>query len=269
MLCTDLYVIAAGNGSRLNANLPKALVPIRDEPCITTTLRQIAPKFDKVFIVTNVLTRNEWDKYFRDLGHAYPHIANRTWNLPIRSGLGDGHATLEGLLAAERTCGNTVSEDVVIAWGDAFFQHAQIIDELLRQPLRGSGLFPVVAESNPYVSVLVDEQMRCTGVDFSKYGEKHSTGMHDQSVFRFMRSRLKASLQELHNSLWKHSRYVTPGGELSLLHTVHQLYNVGHPIRAYETRYPTLSFNTVEEIFSIQQRIAMELDASNECATRA
>lgn len=261
MRCTDLYIIAAGNGSRLNAALPKALVPIRDEPCITTTLRQIAPKFDKVFVVTNVLTRHEWDRYFQHLGNAYPQIARHTWNLPIRSGLGDGHATLQGLLAAERTCEQPVADDVVIAWGDAFFRHAQIIDELLEQPLHGAGLFPVVHESNPYVSLLVDEEMRCAGVDFSKYGESHLHGLHDQSVFRFVRSRLKASLQDLHNSLWKKSRYVTPGGELSLLYTVHHLYNTGDPVRAYETRYPTMSFNTVEEILAIQQKISLELDA--------
>jgi molybdopterin-guanine dinucleotide biosynthesis protein A len=269
MPCTDLYIIAAGNGSRLNATLPKALVPIRDEPCITTTLRQIAPKFDKVFVVTNVLTRLEWERYFRHLQTVYPSIASRTYNLSIQSGLGDGHATLHGLLAAERTCEHAVADDVVIAWGDAFFQHAQIIDELLAQPLRGSGLFPVVHERSPYVSLLVDEQMRCAGVDFSKYGETHAQGLHDQSVFRFVRTRLKASLQELHNGLWKINRYVTPGGELSLLYTVHHLYNTGHPVRAYETRYPTLSFNTVEEILAIQQKIAMELDAVAEYASGA
>lgn len=269
MRCTDLYIVAAGNGSRLNATLPKALVPIRDEPCITTTLRQLAGKFRRIFVVTNVLARQEWERYFHHLGAHYPRIASRTWNLPIKSGLGDGHATLQGLLAAEETSAQPMAEDIVIAWGDAFFPHAQIVDELLAQPLQGSGLFPVVHEPNPYVAMLADEEMRCAGVDFSKYGESHASGLHDQCVFRFVRSRLKASLQDLHNCLWKKTRYVTPGGELSLLYTVHHLYNIGEPIRAYQTRYPTLSFNTAEEVLAIQQKLAVRLDAMGEYASPA
>jgi len=269
MRCTDLYIIAAGNGSRLNATLPKALVWIRDEPCITTTLRQLAGKFDKIFVVTNVLMRHEWERYFHHLGDVHPRIACRTLNLSIESGLGDGHATLQGLLAAEQASAQPLAEDVVIAWGDAFFPHAEIIDELLAQPMQGSGLFPVVYKRNPYVSMLADQEMRCAGVDFSKYGESHASGLHDQCVFRFVRSRLKGSLQDLHHCLWKKSRYVTPGGELSLLYTVHHLYNIGDPIRAYETRYPTLSFNTIEEVLAIKEEVAVKLDAVTEYASPA
>jgi bifunctional N-acetylglucosamine-1-phosphate-uridyltransferase/glucosamine-1-phosphate-acetyltransferase GlmU-like protein len=256
----DLYIIAAGNGSRLNAGLPKALVPICDEPCITTTLRRIGANFRKVFVVTNLLAGNQWRAYFRDLETAHPELASRTQNLPIESGLGDGHATLQGLLSAERMSAEQLPEDIVIAWGDTFFRYAQIIDELLFMPLEASGLFPVVHEKKPYVSLLADSEMRCVAVDFSKYGEHHATGFHDQSVFRFVRSRLKASLLDLHNSLWKNDRYITPGGELSLLYAVHQLYNTGDPVRLYETRYPTGSFNTLEELVAIRRGIGIVND---------
>jgi NDP-sugar pyrophosphorylase family protein len=256
MPSADLYIVAAGNGSRMNANLPKALVPIIDEPCLTSTLQQVAHKFRRVFLITNILAGEAWCSYLRELETSYPELAGLVVELPIKSGLGDGHATLAGLLAAERENKNALAHEIVLAWGDVFFSHAEIIDELLARPLGGSGLLPAVHESEPYVSLLVDEDMRCTAADFSKYGEKHSAGFHDQSVFRFSRVTLKASLIAVHNALWKGCRYITPSGEFSFLYSFHQLYNSGDPALVYETRYPTLSFNTVDEVSAIQREVA-------------
>jgi NDP-sugar pyrophosphorylase family protein len=264
---TDLYIIAAGNGSRINVNVPKALVPIVDEPCLTTTLQQIGRRFGRVFVVTNCLVSDKWQAYFDGLEANYPELAELAVNLPIRSGLGDGHATMCGLLDAERKIG-TVAQDVVIAWGDVFFPRAGIFDELLGVSLQGSGLVPAVYKSEPYVSLLVDEKMRCMSADFSKYGEKHSTGFHDQSVFRFDASRLKKTLGDLHCALWKNGRYITPSGELSLLYSFHYLYNSNDPLYVYETSYPTVSFNTVEEVMDIQRAISEQWKVQFRCNDR-
>jgi len=258
MATADLYIVAAGNGSRMNAKLPKALVPITDEPCLTSNLQQIGEKFRRVFIVTNVRASEAWQEYFAALDANYPELANRIVNLPIESGLGDGHATLHGLRAAEAAEGGALAEDIIVAWGDVFFKHAETIDELLMACLAGSGLLPAVHEDNPYVALLVNEHMQCVSADFAKYGESHNAGLHDQSVFRFRRHRLMTSLGEIHNALWKGRRYITPGGELSLLYSFHQLFNSGNPAYVYETRYPTLSFNTVDEVASIQREISTQ-----------
>ena len=255
MTDTDLYIVAAGNGSRMDSNVPKALVPITDDPCLTTTLQQIAHKFRRVFVVTNVVAHEPWRTYFQRLKSTYPELAKHVVDLPIKSGLGDGHATLQGIMSAGRTEKAALSGDVVIAWGDVFFQFSEIIDELLSIDLAGSGLLPAVREQNPYVSLLVDEQMRCMSADFSKYGERHSAAFHDQSVFRFDLDRLRKSLEHLQKALWKNGRYITPGGEFSLLYTFHHLYNSGDPAYVYETQYPTLNFNTLEEVAAIQREI--------------
>ena len=60
MALPDLYIVAAGTGSRLAADVPKALVPIADEPCLTSTLQQIGHKFRRVFVVTNILVLDQW-----------------------------------------------------------------------------------------------------------------------------------------------------------------------------------------------------------------
>jgi molybdopterin-guanine dinucleotide biosynthesis protein A len=269
MATADLYIVAAGCGSRMNMELPKALVPITDEPCLTTTLQQISVKFRRTFVVTNVLAREQWRSYFASLQLMYPELAERVVNLPIRSGLGDGHATLQGLLAAESVQRGNVAEDVVVTWGDVFFQYGEIIDELFSIGMRGTGLFPAVHESQPYVSLQVNENMQCVCADFSKYGERPPEGFHDQSVFRFDRARLRATLCELHSALWKGSRYITPASEMSLLYTAHHLYNCGEPVYVYETAYPTLSFNTVEEVAAIQQEISLQWRERSAAAIRA
>jgi molybdopterin-guanine dinucleotide biosynthesis protein A len=255
MASTDLYIIAAGIGSRINLDIPKALVPIVDEPCLTTTLQRIGQQFGRVFIVTNILAAHHWRSYFQLLQVTHRDIARRVVNLPIQSGLGDGHATLQALKIAEER--GEISDEVIVTWGDAFFPHGEIVDELLSARKPGSGLLPAVLERNPYVSLLVNERMQCLSADFSKHGEVNASGFHDQSIFRFVRSSLRASLSSLHQSFWKNGRYITPGGELTFLYVMHQLYNTGDPAYVYETHYPTLSFNTAAEVSAIKERLGL------------
>jgi NDP-sugar pyrophosphorylase family protein len=259
----DLYIIAAGKGSRMGGSLPKALVPINGtEPCLTTTLKQIGNKFLNVFLVVNTDIIEIWEKYLRTQVDytEYPlDYARNVTLVPIKSGLGDGHAVMSALESVVAELGKTkstpkFSDDIVVCWGDVFFPHAELIDELLSRPLK-NGLFPVVREDNPYVTLITNSDMKCISADFSKYGENHPTGFHDQSIFRFNRNLLSQTLYTLHDAYWKNGRYMTPGGELSLLHTFHYLYNTESPASVYETDYPTLSFNTPEEVADIQKEI--------------
>lgn len=260
---TDLYIIAAGKGSRMGGNIPKALVPINDQPCLTTTLQQVGHKFKNVFVVTNELLSIEWASYFKSLDQNYKSLCRNVTNIPISSGLGDGHAVMRALETAEKLEGT--SHDVVILWGDAFIEHAELVDELLSMNIRQySGIIPAVREANPYVSLLVDSDMSCISADFSKYGESHPTGFHDQSIFRFNRGELLKSLRVLHTCFWKGGRYITQGGELSMLYVFHYLYNTCDAAVVYETSYPTKSFNTPEEVALIQQEISKKWKIQNQ-----
>jgi len=250
---TDLYIVAAGHGSRLGGDVPKALVHILDEPCLTSTLRHVVSGFRRIFVITSVLAENAWAPYFRGLDRLSPHLGERLVHLPIEPGVGDGHSALKGLQAAERLHRSSLPDDIVVMWGDVFLPGRQLIWELLSHPCKGAGLLPAIAEQNPYVCLRVNEQMQCISADFSKYGERHAMGLHDQSIFRFVRPRLIESLTELHKSLWKYDRHLAPGGELSLLHCLHRLYNSGTPAHVYETAYATRSFNTEEEVIQIRQ----------------
>src|SRR5271167_309036 len=119
MSASDLYIIAAGNGSRMAVNVPKALVPIVEEPCLTTTLQQIGHKFRKVFIIANVLVFDQWYDYLDKLREEYPELTRNLHVVQINSGLGDGHATLKGLESSHDVEGAMpLAQDIVIAWGD-------------------------------------------------------------------------------------------------------------------------------------------------------
>jgi len=249
----DLYVIAAGNGSRMNSSLPKPLIQIVDEPCLTTTLRRISGFFRRTFIVTNVLSHELWRDYFDGLYTTQHDMVDRVREVPIRSGLGDGHATMHGILEAKKLFGGSLLNDIVIVWGDVFFTEGELIKEILSCDLVGAGLIPAVLEDDPYVCLRADDLMRCMSADFSKYGERHAFGLHDQSVFRFNLPRLMRALQNLHKCLWKNDRYLSPGGELSLLHSFHELYNSGDAAYVYETKYTTASFNTRQELMELRK----------------
>lgn len=253
----DLYIIAAGLGSRMNINVPKALVAISDGvPNLTTTLQQVGHKFNHVFIVFNALVQNQWDQYYLEESKKYPGLFDNVHWIPIESGLGDGHAVMK---AFEKTCTyRNLSKEVIVCWGDVFIPDASIIDEMLQVRLKGSacGIIPAVSEKNPYVTLLVDDDMKCRSADFSKHGEIHPHGLHDQSIFGFKKVNVWSALNTLHAALWKNGRYMTPSGELSFLHTFHYMYNVEEPFQVYQTVYPTMSFNTVEEVAAIQKEIS-------------
>ena len=162
----DLYIIAAGKGSRMGGHLPKALVPISDdEPCLTTTLKQIAHKFRNVFVVVNVDILDVWVDYLDGVkAHTsfedeMPSFVRNVYLLPIKSGLGDGHAVMSALQDAQFKLidyekAPIFSNDIAICWGDVFFPHAELIDELMSRRMTGAGLLPAVREDSPYVTLI-------------------------------------------------------------------------------------------------------------------
>lgn len=259
----DLFIIAAGKGSRMGGNIPKALLAVGGEICLTATLKNIGDKFDNVYVVTNNSIQDIWEDYFKTIKNRldiYPNITN----VPISSGLGDGHATLVALTNVYEWQNFYYLNDVVVCWGDVYFPNPELIDELIENKSSPTGVIPATKEDNPYVTLLVDGGMNCMSADFSKWGECHPNGFHDLSVFKFNGKLLYSKLNTLHDSFWKSGRYITPSGELSLLYTFHSFFNDSNeaapaPLKVYESDYTTYSFNTPEEVFTIEEKIGYKL----------
>jgi GTP:adenosylcobinamide-phosphate guanylyltransferase len=236
----DLFIIAAGTGSRLNSEVPKALTDIRGRACIDYLVDHALPHFNEIFVVTNKQCQDAWKPWLSGSGIT---------NVSIASGHGDGHATLSGLRGS-----GSIAPEVVVCWGDIFLESDKIFSEIVNYPLLGAGCIPARYENNPYVTLTTELTLypsSCTGALFSKYGETRDQGYHDQSMFRFNKAPLIASLTSLDAAYWKTNKYMTPGNELSLLHTFHYLYNIGQPLQIYDTKETVMSFNTQEELEKI------------------
>ena len=81
-------------------------------------------------------------------------------------------------------------------------------------------------------------------------------GYHDQCIFTFDADILKFALKVLKSALWKENKYMTTGGELSLLHTFHYLYNTNYHLDILQfDKEIVKSYNTKEELEKIINEI--------------
>jgi hypothetical protein len=118
-----------------------------------------------------------------------------------------------------------------------------------------SAVIPVCTEKNPYVTILTDSNMNALSADFSKLGETHLEGFHDQSIFYINNDVIYDSLQKMHEVLWKNGQYITQSKELNFLHILHYLRNINYPANCYITEYPTKSFNSIEELTKLENSL--------------
>jgi bifunctional N-acetylglucosamine-1-phosphate-uridyltransferase/glucosamine-1-phosphate-acetyltransferase GlmU-like protein len=246
-----LYIIAAGLGTRMGSiSVPKALLPTRgNKPNVLNSIEQAYPYYDKIFVIGNELVHKVWDEFESSLPVAF---AEKVKVKTIKSGLGDGHAVLTAL---NDFTDESNSEYVSILWGDAYIPDEGIFKEITEYDCaygNASGVIPVVFEDNPYVTIMMNNMMDVVGADFSKRGESHASGMHDQSLFKFRRKTLLDALVQMHCAYWKNGRYVTDSGELTFLYVLHYLFNSGQEATCYPTEYPVHGYNTKDEFDAIK-----------------
>lgn len=247
----ELIIIAAGNGKRMgNISVPKVLYPVNGVPNLKRILDNAIESgvIHKVYIAVKDAAYDDFEKYLIDNPFKISTVI-----VPIQSGLGDGHAilnTLDQMVTFDKTI-----DKAIVMWGDAYIEHSSIFNELCKLDHETDPvLVPVVKEDNPYVTILIDDTMAVMSADFSKLGEKHLRGLHDQSIFMINKNVVLETLRTLHNVLWKNGRYISESRELNFLHAFHFMYNIGRPARCYITEYPTKSFNSIDEVKQIEQQ---------------
>lgn len=251
---THLYIIAAGIGSRMNSNVPKALLEVSPgTKNYLNTINEFYDGVDYINVVVNEQMRDVWAIEQEYCANRYEKVRF----IYIKSGKGDGHAVLRALVTSIYR-----DEDVgIVCWGDAVFTNgADLLKEMRAKndAYFYGGIIPAHKEENPYVNLLVDDNSNCIGVQFSKLAEiTHGTiGFHDQCIFMF------ASLGKLYDALYDLDRaysrvaysddhgYRTANGELSLLLVFPFLYQQGDHFHVYETQFNVASFNTMQEFES-------------------
>ena len=253
-MAQTLYIIAAGLGTRMGSiSVPKALLPTRDnKPNVLNSIELAIPYYDKIFVIGNELVHKVWDEFESSLPIEF---GGKVKVKTIKSGLGDGHAVLSALTDFDD---DTNPEYVSILWGDAYIPDEGIFKEITNYDCEyghASGVIPVMFEDNPYVTIMMNNAMDVVGADFSKRGEKHAKGMHDQSLFKFKKSVLISALKQMHYAYWKNGRYVTDSGELTFLYVLHYLFNSSQEATCYPTEYPVHGYNTKDEFDAIKVQI--------------
>ena len=158
------FIIAAGNQTRFNSDIPKSLSKIGNTTCLDINIKNMSKFCDNIYVVCS----EDKVEYFND----YNHIA-------IKSGLGCGDAILKAL---EKFPG-VEHERCFIQWGDSI-SDISIYKAIKNGLCRWSDI--VVAcryEKNPYVRLNIDNSDKIDKVEFSKFDEVTGAGLHDLSIF--------------------------------------------------------------------------------------
>jgi bifunctional N-acetylglucosamine-1-phosphate-uridyltransferase/glucosamine-1-phosphate-acetyltransferase GlmU-like protein len=251
----NLLIVAAGAGKRLSElSVPKPLAAINGKPNVFNTVLTLGTEFEKIFIAISLQHKRF---FIRALSEMYTEFADhaeildKVQFLEIQSGFGSGHAVMVALQELTRKTPNE-SMQVMLTWGDAYFADNNIVKELAQFAPCNTMVVPVVKKQYPYISMSVDKEMKCLGIEFNA-DEPKAHGLHDQSIFLVDALTMQTALSTFHNATWGLDRYIVDIGEFGFLHIVHYLANIGNHAKAYITDFPLQSYNTMQELKEIQE----------------
>jgi bifunctional N-acetylglucosamine-1-phosphate-uridyltransferase/glucosamine-1-phosphate-acetyltransferase GlmU-like protein len=223
-----IYFIAAGKGSRMKSELPKALHQVNGEANLVRNVKLIDDDY-------RVVVNRGQEALFSN----YVPVENI---LSIDSGLGSGHAIMQIPL----------KDDDIVIWGDSVILDTRIIDEIKTQD--GFSI-PLKRVKNPYVNFLCDKNLKIQEALFAKYGETSASGLQDCCIFK-VTQKSRQQLEDLHNAIWK-GRYITESNEFEYHYIMHYKSNINDPANGYITEYPNAieSYNTQDELKTIEKII--------------
>ena len=115
-----IIILAAGKGTRMKSELPKALLPLHGKPFIKHLLESV----DQAEIDKNpiVVVGYEKDLVMKELGASYEYVVQKEQ-------LGTGHA----VLSAKEMCKD--AENIIVIFGDQPFIKTETIKKLLTKHL--------------------------------------------------------------------------------------------------------------------------------------
>ena len=178
-------IVNAGNQTRFEKDTPKSLEVLpTGKTILAETIEKMNRYCDDVFVVCS------WDKEKVFEKHHHNIIS-------ITSGKGCGDAVLKALIHFPK---KLEREDLVFIQWDDSVQPTKLYGDLLSH-YAGRILVPCQWEDDPYVRIYPDGESLV--VQFSKYGEVKTSGLHDLSLFFGNALYLKDKLQEFQYLIMK------------------------------------------------------------------
>jgi bifunctional UDP-N-acetylglucosamine pyrophosphorylase/glucosamine-1-phosphate N-acetyltransferase len=180
-----LIVPAAGRGSRLGVETPKALVRVAGRPMLEHLLERHGPFVDRFVIVVAPSTLDLFSAFIA--GHAAPIDLVLQ---PRPTGMLDAISLAAPLVATHRP------NRVAVTWCDQIAVTTTTAERLWRQamsPLAGPLVFPTLEVEQPYIHFDRDGTRRITGVRQRREGDRMpdrgetDMGLFDLSLDAYLR----------------------------------------------------------------------------------
>jgi bifunctional N-acetylglucosamine-1-phosphate-uridyltransferase/glucosamine-1-phosphate-acetyltransferase GlmU-like protein len=180
----SVIIPAAGSGTRMEQDLPKALTPFADTNFLELQIRKFAQFADQILVVIS----SDHLEDFR--------------NFRIHSGLDfeimiqvEGKGTY---FAIKSAISNVKHNIVVIAWADQIGISSSLISRVCSRILFGdsSAVVPLFFKQNPYVRALLTESREIIGWEYQREGDTISEGFTDLGIFAFSTNDLRRGLDE-------------------------------------------------------------------------
>ena len=222
-------IIAAGNQTRFDNEVPKALMQIGNRALLDINIEVMSKYCDKVYVVVSNINQFKFLKYDR---------------LVISSGLGCGDAVFKTLNNIHYKEG----DKCYLMWGDAY--NSKEVYEAI--PLEDGCSIPCVYEESPYVQIGEDGRIL-----FSKYGDRITSGYHDLSLFYFDIHYLNKYLVEFRNKIWYNNKYNHKHNDEMQFLDVFNETDAKYKIIPIDN-YKAFCFNTVEEFNDMKERLLNE-----------
>lgn len=229
------FIIAAGNQSRFNSEIPKALSIYNGKSILDTNLELMESYCDECYVVCS--TQNE--KYF-----------NYKNKIIIKSGLGCGDAVLKALSNYVFNHKYNYDTYCYIQWGDSI-QTKDVYESI--KPRLNIIQIPYYIEENPYVHLVMNKCNHIDKVLFKKFGEINNikNGYHDCSLFYGNIYIIKEACEIFKEHYYKDNCYrnIGHGNEFNFL----DIFNVlcTDALGVLVEKDIPIAFNTIEELNKI------------------
>lgn len=241
-MSTQLIILAAGNGSRLNSSHPKALTIINEKSSIFRILDTFNEFVDKILIV---VSKKNITLIKKNVLKSYPHL-NIDFCIQVKQ---------DGILdAIESTVPFLKCRNTILIWCDQPCYTKKIIHTLNNFFLNNKLdiLVPCAYKNDCYVELVLDSKRNIVKVLESREGDYISkSALGDGGLF-FLKT-------IAFNKLIKKAELVSPGrvtlekNFLKLLCS--KIINREFILRLFEIdSFYTLGFNTIDEIISLSSK---------------
>jgi bifunctional N-acetylglucosamine-1-phosphate-uridyltransferase/glucosamine-1-phosphate-acetyltransferase GlmU-like protein len=234
-----LLIAAAGNGTRLGADVPKILYPVKGVSILSRILRNFVGLCKINIVVTNQESQKKIIKYCSEQGIKI--------NIQvIKSSQGMADTIAHGLKSV-------TSKYLIVMWGDQPAISRNTVSKMIKIMMEKKSIccMPIVRKKNPYISFDISPQGKIRGILQAREGSRMpDIGIGDCGIFSFQTDYLQESLKKQRVTFGEKT------GEwnfLPILPVIDSLQDIDSFYVGNETE--ALGLNTFEDLIALEKFI--------------